>query len=55
MDRQQDSKLELTTEDLDGVTGGVRNADTEAFHAFIGGMVKGFLDAGGGVGFAFAP
>jgi hypothetical protein len=53
MDRQQDSKLELTTEDLDGVTGGIRNADTEIFHAFIGGMVKGFMDAGGRVGLVF--
>ena len=49
MDRQKDeiSASELTTEDLDQVSGGLNNNQTHAFHAFFAGIVKGYLDAGG--------
>ena len=47
--------IELTAEELATVNGGVRNADTQAYHAFLGGLVQGFLDAGGGVSISFSP
>jgi bacteriocin-like protein len=58
VDRQKDqiSASELTTEDLDQVSGGLINARTEAFHAFFSGFVKGYMDAGGtGMTLTFQP
>ena len=50
MDRQQSeiNEFEMTTEELDAVSGGVRNNQTEAWAAFQTGIIKGFLEAGGG-------
>ena len=45
----------LTIDELARVAGGMRNQDTEAFHAFMGGFVKGFLDAGGAMEFTLKP
>jgi hypothetical protein len=55
MDRQQNeiSHLELTTKELDDVSGGLKNNQTEAYHAFMAGMVKGYADAGGNVQITF--
>ncbi|WP_369722707.1 hypothetical protein AB8Z38_01295 [Bradyrhizobium sp. LLZ17] len=49
MDKQQRdvTELELTLEDLNEVNGGVRNNQTEAWAAFAGGILKGFIEAGG--------
>ena len=51
MDRQQREvgELELTVDELDAVSGGMRNGETKLFHAFIGGLIKGYMDAGGKV------
>jgi hypothetical protein len=35
------SGLELTTEKLNDVSGGQKNSQTEAFHVFMAGIVKG--------------
>jgi hypothetical protein len=40
------SNLELTTEDLDDVSGGLRSNQTEAWAAFKAGIVKGLLETG---------
>jgi len=51
MDRQQDeiSDLELTTEELNDVTGGIKNNQTEAWGAFQFGIRVGLVMAGGHV------
>ena len=43
------SATELTTEDLDAVHGGITNAQTPLFQAFVLGMAKGYQEAGGTV------
>jgi hypothetical protein len=40
---------ELTTRELDDVSGGLKNNQTEAYHAVWAGIVKGFSDAAGNV------
>ena len=40
--QQEISNLELTTEELDGVSGGMRNNETQAWKAFMKGFDKGF-------------
>ena len=40
---------ELTTKELEDVSGGYQNCNTEAWHAFIAGQVYGFSEAGGNV------
>jgi bacteriocin-like protein len=49
VDRQKDeiSASELTTEDLDQVSGGLNNNQTDAFHVFFAGFIKGYMDGGG--------
>jgi hypothetical protein len=37
----------LTTEELDGVSGGMRNNETQAWQAFMKGFDKGWLESGG--------
>jgi hypothetical protein len=51
MNRQESeiSELELTAEELDDVSGGLRNNQTEVWAAFYSGIVKGVLEAGGSV------
>jgi hypothetical protein len=51
MNRQQQeiSDLELTTEELDGVSGGMRNNETQAWKAFMKGFDKGWLESGGSI------
>ena len=38
---------ELTTLELDGASGGLRNNQTEAWEAFQNGMLKGIIEGGG--------
>ena len=40
---------ELTTRELDDVSGGYKNNSTEAYHAFFAGWVYGYTTAGGNV------
>ena len=49
------SDLELTTEDLDDVSGGLRNNQTEAWAAFKAGIVKGLLESGATVSCVATP
>jgi hypothetical protein len=55
MDEQEGkiTKQELTSEELDVVSGGLTNGQTELYHAFIGGLVKGYMDAGGHISIGF--
>jgi hypothetical protein len=48
MDRRHQEISQLTTEELDGVSGGVKNNQTEAWAAFQTGIIKGFIEASGG-------
>ena len=45
--------VELTTEDLEAVSGGRTNSETPLWNAFWGGVVKGYMDAGGSVDIRF--
>jgi len=49
MERQQPeiNEPELTAEELDSVSGGLRNNQTEAWGWFQLGIAKGFAEAGG--------
>jgi hypothetical protein len=51
MDKQEGeiTKRELTAEELDAVSGGLLNSQTQLYHSFMAGMVKGYADAGGTV------
>jgi bacteriocin-like protein len=51
MNRQQQeiSNLELTTEELDAVSGGMRNNETQAWKAFMKGFDKGWTESGGSI------
>ena len=47
MDKQLEiSELELTAEELNDASGGMKNHETAAFHAFMAGVVQGYADAG---------
>jgi hypothetical protein len=41
------SACELTTLELDGASGGIKNNQTEAWAAFQNGMLKGIIEGGG--------
>jgi hypothetical protein len=49
MEREQSeiNELELTAEELDAVSGGLRNNQTEAWAVFQLGIMQGFLESGG--------
>ncbi|MBR0789773.1 hypothetical protein JQ631_11880 [Bradyrhizobium manausense] len=52
MDKQQQcevSETELTTGELESVTGGMRNNETQAWQAFMKGFDKGWKEAGGSI------
>jgi hypothetical protein len=49
------SDLELTTDDLENVSGGLRNNQTEAWAAFKAGIVKGLLESGATVSCVATP
>lgn len=52
MDKQQQrdiSKTELTAEELDSVSGGMRNNETQAWQAFMKGFDKGWTESGGSI------
>ena len=55
MDKQQleISEMELTTEELNDVNGGLRNAQTPELRAFVAGIVQGYMSAGGHVTVTF--
>ena len=57
MDRLQSgiSDLELTTDELDDVSGGLRNNQTEAWAAFKAGIVKGLFESGATVSCVATP
>jgi hypothetical protein len=48
MHRRHHEISQLTTEELDGVSGGMKNNQTEAWAAFQTGIIKGFIEASGG-------
>jgi hypothetical protein len=58
-DHMNTSELDLTQErelqdgELDAVSGGLANCETAVFKAFLGGIVKGYLGAGGDVSVKF--
>jgi hypothetical protein len=49
MEREQSeiNTLELTADELDAVSGGLRNNQTEAWAVFQLGIMRGFLESGG--------
>lgn len=55
MDKQQHeiSEFELTIDELNDVSGGLKNNQTAAYHAFMAGVVQGYADAGGSVDISF--
>jgi hypothetical protein len=51
MDKQQleISEMELTTEELNDVSGGRTNADSDLYRAFMHGVIDGYNNGGGNV------
>jgi hypothetical protein len=52
MDKQQQreiSETELTTGELDRVSGGMKNNETQAWQAFMKGFDKGWTESGGSI------
>jgi hypothetical protein len=47
--QQEISNFELTTEELDGVSGGMKNNETQAWKAFMKRFDKGWLESGGSI------
>jgi bacteriocin-like protein len=47
--QQEISNLELTTEELDAVSGGMRNNETQAWKAFMKWFDKGWTESGGSI------
>ena len=55
MDKQQleINEMELTTEELNDVSGGLANAQTPGFRAFMNGVIEGYIRGGGSVSIIF--
>jgi hypothetical protein len=52
MDKQQQRETretELTIEEMDRVSGGMRNNETQAWQAFMKGFDKGWTESGGSI------